>query len=146
MILGGVTSIGSRIAQEHAKIQDLKTSPDSVKNIGNNLVHSIFAEGFTYSVYVEKIPDYYMMKAYEYFYRYGYKANRFAVPDIKSRKYFNYLKVTDITLKTTNINHEYLRQIKDILMRGVRFWHMRTGANATVETDLFRYDRENWEV
>ena len=49
-----------------------------------------------------------MQKLYNYFYHYGYKANIFKSPNIRSRYYFNYIKTIGVNIKsnidTVNLN------------------------------------------
>ena len=63
-----------------------------------------------------------------YFHRFGYAQNKIMTPDIKSRKYFNYLK-GEITLSGTNVPPEYMNELTSAFVEGATIWHMDVSGN-----------------
>lgn len=75
----------------------------------------------------------YLKKIDDYFDRFGYKSLAFKIPNINSRKSWNYLKLIEVDIDGS-INQEYIEQIKNILQNGITFWHT---------TDVGNYDLDN---
>ena len=70
------------------------------------------------------IPNYKMTKKIdEYFDMYGYKVDMLAVPNYKTRKYWNYIKCASFNADTTTIPGDDYDTIKKIFERGITFWH-----------------------
>ena len=57
-----------------------------------------------------------------YFDMYGYKVARMKAVNIKTRRYWNYIKCNQINI-TANIPQEDLNTIKQMFLNGVTFWH-----------------------
>lgn len=57
-----------------------------------------------------------------YFTRYGYKVNRYKVPNTATRSDFNFVKTSDCNF-TGNIPHKYLSEILNAFNKGVTLWH-----------------------
>lgn len=134
---------GKSIINELLKKSDLKQSPNTLREIGNNSIFQLELKNnsFILNGIVRQVKKQYYERAYEYFYRLGYKANRFGVPNIRSRKYFNYIECTTINI-TGNIPQGTIKKIEEIYTRGTTVWHQRDD----VDVDVYNYTRENWEV
>lgn len=57
-----------------------------------------------------------------YFDTYGYKVNAFKVPNIHTRRNWNYIKTIDINI-TGDIPSDDLEKIKELFNNGITFWH-----------------------
>ena len=64
--------------------------------------------------YAESIDNYFTM--------FGYTVNKLEIPNIKARKEFTYIKVSECTLHNQHIAQAYTDKIKSVYQNGVRFW------------------------
>lgn len=58
----------------------------------------------------------------QYFTMYGYKVNELKVPNLRSRRYYNYIKTIGVNL-TGEAPQSDLLELKQIFDRGITFWH-----------------------
>ena len=75
-----------------------------------------------------------------HFHMYGYQQNKLMIPNIKNRKYWNYIKCTQCNLKGNGIPKDQLVKLKQIFQAGTTIWHIDN--NATVGD----YSKDNPEV
>ena len=76
----------------------------------------------------------------QYFHVYGYASNRLEVPNINSRRYWNYLKCSTCNISANGIPKEHLLKLKTIFENGTTVWHMNNNAN------VGDYSKDNPEV
>ena len=132
------------ITQAQAQIQDLMRAPRSVNLSSSDILMSLDRNKKKIVANRYHISDYYKNKLCDYFTMYGYKQNKLMKPDIKSRKYFNYIKTFDANIFGVNIDKSELDEIKMIFNTGVTFWHY-----FNVNRDLkgmYDYSKDNEEV
>lgn len=132
------------ITQAQAQIQDLMRAPRSVNLTSSDILMSLSRNNKKVVANRYTIQDYYKNKLCDYFTMYGYKQNKLMKPDIKSRKYFNYIKTFDANIFGVNIDKSELDEIKMIFNTGVTFWHY-----FNVNRDLkgmYDYSKDNEEV
>lgn len=79
---------------------------------------------------------------YQYFLHFGYKCQCIKTPNLKSRYYYNFIKTTNVEL-ASNIDQEYIDEIKTIYDKGITFWHYR---DATTFKGVGNYEYENCEM
>ncbi len=137
----GVTGL-SGVKSELIKQSNLKEAPLSERQSGNDLLFDLLTRNLTYKLVRKRITPQYYYRLYDYFYRYGYKANRFGIPNLRSRYYFNYIKTINIDI-VGNINNEVKEKIKQIYNNGTTIWHSRED---NPDPELFMYEKENAEV
>lgn len=77
----------------------------------------------------------YVVKIDDYFTKFGYRVNSTGVPNLHTRKYWNYLKLDQPSV-IGNMPVGDMRMIKQILSNGITFWHT---------TDVGNYDLNNNE-
>jgi len=140
--LGMALSQGQQIANQVIKMQDLKDTPDSLRQTGNNAEFDIADDNIGVVGLSLTIKTEFMEKLYNYLYHYGYKCNNFKVPNTRSRYYFNYIKTIGATLNT-NIDTEWTEKIKQVYDNGVTIWHYR---DANTFKGVNNYDYENVQV
>ena len=117
------------MSMKNAKINDLINSPSSLKTAGNDAVYNMMINDRKIDLIEYKITDPYMEKIDKYFKRFGYAYNDWNIPNVRSRKYFNYIKTNVCNITSTNmIPLEHLEEIKDIFNSGITFWHKDRGA------------------
>ena len=115
------------ITSKNAKINDLLNTPNSIKTAGNDSIFNLTINNRKIDVIKYTITPQYKKRVNNYFKRYGYAFNDYAVPDIYSRHHFNFLKCSVCQLISDNIPREHLEEIKSIFESGVTLWHLENG-------------------
>ena len=116
-------SYGTQIANQIAQIKDIKNKPDELRNVTNDIsIEAIKGMNLKYKKY--QIHNQFRERIFNYFYHYGYLAQYFNTPNIKSRYYFNYIKTVGANI-ISNIDNSYIEQIQSIFDNGVTIWHYR---------------------
>lgn len=123
-------------AQFNLSIDNMKNAPDTMSNAnGNAIFISAVAE---FGIYAELYSglDAELNIANDYQFENGYYFNQYG--NIKdfccTRKYFNYIQAVPDNI-VGNLSNELKQHIKNVLTRGVRFWHV----------DEISYSFENYE-
>lgn len=135
-------SFAGNIANSLAQINDIKNRPDEVNKTALDLVLDYVTKDLYITLNKFDIHENYKKKIFNYFYHYGYKANDFKKPNIRSRYYFNYIKTTGANIKT-NIDADYKNEIASIYDRGITIWHYR---DANTFKGVNNYNYENVEM
>ena len=115
------------ISSKNAKINDLLNTPNSIKTAGNDSIFNLTINNRKIDVIKYTITPQYKKRINNYFKRYGYAFNDYAVPDIYSRHHFNFLKCSVCQLISDNIPREHLEEIKLIFESGITLWHLENG-------------------
>ena len=84
-----------------------------------------FMTGMT--AYYQQPLEQYMEQLGHYFHLYGYAQNKMMTPSISNRKYWNYVKTSDVHLKVNHCPKEHLQTLKAIFDNGVTVWNMANG-------------------
>ena len=143
LVGGGATISGvASIANKMSKEQDIKNTPDDVKQFAGDMGVSPFVDEFFAKFVTYEITAEFKQKLFKFFQMYGYKSNAFKVPDVKSRYYYNYIKTNDVNL-TADLNQDIIQKLKSIYNNGVTVWHYR---DAETFKGLFNFDYENLEM
>lgn len=116
------------ISSKNAKINDLLNTPNSIKTAGNDSIFNLTVNNRKIDVIKYTITPQYKRRINNYFKRFGYSFNDFAVPDIYSRQHFNFLKCSSCQLISDSIPREHQEEIKSIFESGVTLWHLENGA------------------
>ena len=132
-----LTSISS-IGSELAKRKDLQTTPDSLRNSGNNIAFSFVDDAIDLFHMRYEISHQWKHILGDFWAMYGYKCNELKIPDIKSRYYYNYIKCHQANI-VGSIDMDDLRKIKSVFENGVTFWHKRVGDNLNPLND-YKWD------
>lgn len=143
--ISDVKGIADRLINENFKRQDLSQGTLNYKAKGNNAYAFIQRYGNYNSglkVRTYSIAEQFKRFAYNFFYHYGYKCNDFKVPDLKSRYYFNYIQMPDVSM-FTKIDNEYIQKLKSIYSNGITIWHYR---DANTWKGVSDYTYENVEM
>ena len=130
---------GTYMAQE-IKEKAIKNTPgtlaksgDATSYINANIDYNLF--------YIELKCDEQSYKTYaDIFKKFGYGIYGVIQPNIKSRKYFNYIKTAGAIL-TGNVNQSILANLAVLFDKGMTIWHMDYTTRAT----LYDYTKENIE-
>ena len=130
--IGAEQSIGLR----QAKLADINNQPPNINGMGKDV---IFSYGYDYGdIYVIKkeIKKEYRERLENYFKMFGYTFNDLEIPNLRTRKAFNYLKTTACNI-VGNIPQNYLNILKSIFDKGVTIWH---------NEQMFDYSQNNDEI
>lgn len=144
LAVAGASALGiaGNIANTLLKKQDLQDTPDSIRQMGNNAEFDIVDNNIKIELREMVITDEFKKLVFSYFMHYGYKANIFKIPNIRSRYYYNYIKVIGVNIKT-NIDAEFKNELASIFNNGVTIWHYR---NKDTFKGVNNYAYENVEM
>lgn len=120
--LGGVSGGLSQILGTQAKIKDIDNVPPSINSMGNNTQfdYGNGLEGFRIVFY--QIKPEYKKKLRSIFKMYGYKVNEVKLPNLHTRKSFNYVKTIDAVIQGSMSLPE-LNEIRNMFNNGMTLWH-----------------------
>ena len=136
-ILTGVTqavglaagaSIVSSLVDSHFAWENQKLNETKIKNQPNNLLligtgsAMINIDTMHYHIYYVKCDAENIKNHYQNFMKYGYEVNKFEVPDIRSRKYFNYI-LTDGCIIVGSLNTVIKQELASIFDNGITIFH-----------------------
>ena len=146
MVASGVPTTVDAVSSKLAKEDDLRTTPQELQKYGNDGTFGLLSKSVIPTLFYLQVKDEYRNIAYNYFRCYGYRSNRHAFSQndlgLKSRYYYNYIKLADCDLEL-GYNKDYHDKIVQVLKSGITFWHNRTSMQSF---NMFNYDYENWEV
>jgi hypothetical protein len=111
------------IEQTEEKVRQAKAVPNSVSgNLGaGDLAFAIFGSvGFKFYNY--QIREEFARKIDRYFDMFGYRVNEIKTPNLKSRRYWNYIQTIGVNLEG-NIPQEALMELKNMYNTGLTIWH-----------------------
>lgn len=136
-LYNGSNNIFNSLAME----KDLRNTPNSMKTMGTDSLFGIRTGNKHLNLIRFKLYNDYMNKIGDYFAMFGYKQNKLMKPDLRSRYYYNYIKMLQCNISGEKIPKEHLEKIKDIYENGVTIWHMdRAGVKC------MDYSKDNYEV
>ena len=136
-ILTGVTqavglaagaSIVSSLVDSHFAWENQKLNETKIKNQPNNLLligtgsAMINIDTMHYHIYYVKCDAENIKNHYQNFRKYGYEVNKFEVPDVRSRKYFNYI-LTDGCIIAGSLNTVIKQELAAIYDSGITIFH-----------------------
>lgn len=113
----------------------VKSQPDQSKGANNAGGVNYNIETMDFWIIHKRLHWGYVVKIDDYFTKFGYRVNSTGVPNLHTRKYWNYLKLDQPSV-TGNMPVGDMRMIKQILSNGITFWHT---------TDVGNYDLNNNE-
>lgn len=123
--VGGIMSGLNAFLEVGKQVSVMSEQPNQTSgNTGNNgLLYSASKEGATF--YTMTIKPEYAKIIDNFFDMYGYKVMNLEVPNVHTRKKWNYLKAVqmNITGNRNKIPQEYLEEIRTMFLNGVTLWH-----------------------
>lgn len=119
-----------------AKKNDLLNTPRAIKTIGNDATFNVAHARKRVDLIEYGLNSQYEERLKNYFIRYGYKQNRYGIPYLKSRKYFNFIKFVKCNIDSSVIPSEHIEELQKILESGVTFWHIDRGTKVKDYTQI----------
>lgn len=134
-VVGSAGNTALRLQAIQAKMKDLANIPPQLVKMGGNSAFE-FGNNFT-GVYVIKkqITDEYIKKLEDYFKMFGYKTNEVKVPNLNTRRSWNYVQTADCQI-TGNLNREDLEKIKSVFDNGITLWHVDDVGNYSLDNGV----------
>lgn len=132
--ISATTDYQTTIASINAKVQDAECVPASAKSLGGDYVFDIIHDCDGIYFQWKTIQPYYVEKLTKYFEMYGYKCNKREVPNLKSRRSWNYIKMAECNL-FGNIPQDDLMALRDIYLCGITIWHTSDIGNYNLNND-----------
>lgn len=120
---------------------DMRNAPPTLVSHGSNVFYGILNTNKQMLLLRMGLSEEDYFRIGTYFTMYGYKQNKLMEINLRSRKYFNYFKITAPNIVSTNVPHSQLEKIKEIFKEGITLWHYN---NSTKVLDYFHSD--NYEV
>lgn len=142
LLIGQAINIGTTIAKDMMAKEDIKKTPDDIRQSGVDITTQLATNDLHFIVNEYEIYPEYKYRIFKYFQHFGYKASAFKIPNIKSRYYYNYLRLIDVNINGS-IPVNIKNKITEILQRGTTFWHYRDSATFK---GIGNYIYENAEV
>lgn len=118
--LGATYNAYTQVQSLMAQKADMAIQPDQARGTHSaniNLTHGHMG----FSAHFMTITAEYARCIDKYFSRYGYQVNTVAVPSLRNREYFTYVKTAGCTV-TGNLGAEDQLKIQSIFDKGVTFW------------------------
>lgn len=119
-----------------AKLEDINNVPDTIKQMGSN---TSFSYGnFHNNIYIrwKMAKPEYLKRLDNYFKTYGTKTLDIKTPNLKTRRYWNFIKTKEVNLIGT-VAIKDIMLIKQIFDAGITLWH---------DNNVLNYNRQNKEV
>ena len=131
-IAGGLVSIGSTVANNLATKTDMRSTPNSLKSMGGDIMSRLAGTGIDtknkpfVAVYNKTIGIHDKIVLGDFFHMYGYKINaiRDISKDLRTRHYYNYIKTIGCNVKGNGVPKKHLAKIKQIMDTGTTLWHV----------------------
>lgn len=107
--------------------------PDGVVPISSMIDNINGCFTFSYEIYAPNTVD--LRNIDNYLNTFGYSSNRIGIPNVNTRRKWNYLKTKWCNLKNSRCPTDALIDIKEIINNGITFWHGETNVNNYVLTN-----------
>lgn len=130
--LGAISFLGSAvnatvdesqdIASKVAKTKDIYNIAPTLSAQGNDITFSYGNGYYGFFLIKKTIEKEYAEILSDYFRRFGYKVHRLKVPNLHTRKSWNYVKTLSCTI-TGSVPQDDLNTIRKIFNTGVTLWH-----------------------
>ena len=130
---------------ELATVSDYLKTPRAIKTLGNDLFFNMNLNDKRIYLYEYGLAPQQQLKIRKFLKRYGYLVNDYLSNtqiDIRSRKYWNFIKFTKCDIEGATIPREHLEEMKEIFQSGITFWHVNNGVNIK---DYSKDNIERWK-
>lgn len=138
------------VASQRAKVEDSKNTIENFQTSNSDgYFDRINLDGGVLNEAAFTSADDVRSAVYDYLYMFGYVANKLKTPDVRSRYYFNYIKLSGFNYsrlmsQTDSFSVAAYEKIRNILENGVRLWHYNE--NTRTAFAVYNYTNENVEM
>lgn len=150
-VVGGLGTMASGIVNAMkyemnlmSEERDCMNQPSSIQNVGGNqaFFRQMEESGIQFGMREVRYRYYEhdLNRIASYFHLYGYAQNQLMTPNFKSRKYWNYVRTSDVNIKCNGCPKEHLAILKMIFNNGVTVHHVERAEMHSV------YDKDNYEI
>lgn len=123
----------NKVNEQNAMIEDIGNMPPNLVKQGSNANMSAGNGLLGCRLTIKRVKPEYLDRARDYFHVFGYKSNNFKIPNLHTRRHWNYIQTTMINIQCEFYNDDILR-MKSIFDNGITLWH---------DNDMYNYDRVN---
>lgn len=127
-LIGAVGSVANYVVDNHYSWEQQGIKERGIQNSTNNLltpsttIPQMFMGSNSY-YYVERVADPEVRnRAWQNFHKYGYPFATTGTPNLKSRKYWNYVETTQCKINGA-LTNDIKNEIAEIFNNGVTIWH-----------------------
>lgn len=142
--VSGAISTAASILNDNIKYEDIKQTPDDIKQTNGDLAAQNLLTGLYFRFIEFNIRPQFKQKLFIFFMRYGYKSGEFKTPDTRSRVIYNYIKMLECNINS-DLNNEILNKLNSIYLQGVTLWHYRATYPENYIFQMYNYNNENIE-
>lgn len=133
--LSSISNMVNKITSE----EDMKRLPNQLSS-SSDYQYALQNCQYLYSI-VHEINEQDLNRIGLFFHQYGYAQNKLMInPNLKSRKYYNYIKCSDTFLNSQEVPQSAKTQILNILSNGTTIWHTYNNP------DIGNYSLDNPEI
>lgn len=137
------TNIQNALDAYQAKIHDANATADSVVSGGSN-IYRVFSLGLqTPILYIYTPTDEYINRATQVFNTRGYSTNLVKMPNLHTRKYWNYLQTVKVNIRGGDIDPGDLEKIKRVFDNGITLWHTKDITDYTKDNEPLNNPHDN---
>lgn len=139
-LINDVMNLSNSAINQNAVLSDIRNTPRSIATMGGDVPFAKMMAQNTVDLLRYRLTDEYMERLGSFFHMYGYKQEKLMKPDLRNRKYFNYVKCYKANIFGSKIDKADMKLLKSIYENGITFWHIDRGA---IPLD---YSKDNPEV
>ncbi|QWT50665.1 tail knob protein [Bacillus phage DLn1] len=136
--VGAVTGAGQTALQLQAleaKQEDIKNVPPQLNKMGSNNSYSMGHRYDGVTLIKKTLKPEYAKKLSDYFNMFGYKKHEVKIPNLHTRKNWNYVETKDCNV-IGDFNTEDLREIRSIFDGGITLWHTNDVGNYDLSNEV----------
>lgn len=166
-ILGGALQIADSVTSYNAKLKDMKTAPDTMSTMGQNIIADTISDNPVEVYTIEyELLDVEKDIVFSYYYDMGYRVNRYCNLKwvsgldtdnlIITRHLFNFVKIADNSLyslleakdgvKELTLSTAQRETLNAIFSRGTKLWTLYDVKKADITTYYLSKNYENAEL
>jgi len=132
-LVQGAGNMVLEIQGMEARQADIANVPPSIGKMGSNTAYNAGNNYGCFYFIKKQIKPEYIRKLTDFFNAFGYKVNEIKMPNLHTRRYWNYVQTKGINIQA-DMNFADLHEIKQIFDNGITLWHTN---------DIGNYDLEN---
>lgn len=137
-VIDGVQTAGNSVLQLQAieaKQKDIANVPPSIGKMGTNTAYSAGHNYHNFYFIKKQIKPEYIRILSDFFNMYGYKVNKVKMPNLHTRRFWNYVQTSEINIQA-DMNFADLHQIKQIFNNGITLWHTNDIGNYALDNEV----------